>query len=56
MRIFLIILFAFSCFSGNILAKELNKQPGVRKIKDVVVYDDPQFYVAYPSVVKSGDE
>ena len=43
MRIFLIILFAFSCFSGNILAKELNKQPGVRKIKDVVVYDDPQF-------------
>ena len=56
MRIFLIILFAFSCFSGNILAKELNKQPGVRKIKDVVVYDDPQFYVAFPSVVKSGDD
>ena len=53
MRIFLIILFAFSCFSGNILAKELNKQPGVRKIKDVVVYDDPQFYVAFPSVVKT---
>lgn len=43
MRIFLIILFAFSCFSGNILAKELNKQPGVRKIKDVVVYDDRSF-------------
>ena len=56
MRIFLVILFALSCFSGNMLAKELNKQPGVRKIKDVVVYDDPQFYVAFPSVVKSGDD
>lgn len=56
MRIFLVILFAFSSFSGNMLAKELNKQPGVRKIKDVVVYDDPQFYVAFPSVVKSGDD
>ena len=56
MRIFLVILFALSCFSSSIQAKDLNKQSGVRKIKDVVVYDDPQFYVAFPSVVKSGDD
>ena len=56
MRIFLVMLFSLFYFLGNMQAKELNKQQGVRKIKDVVVYDDPQFYVAFPSVVKSGDD
>jgi hypothetical protein len=26
--------------------------PGVRKIKDVVIYEDPMFYSSFPSVVK----
>lgn len=40
-----------------LLAKNaLLEQPNVRKIKDIVVYEDPRFYVAFPSVVKSEDE
>lgn len=56
MRTFLLILFALSYFFGSVQGKDLNKHPEVRKIKDVVVYEDPQFYVAFPSVVKSGDD
>lgn len=36
--------------------KNPTKQPEVRKIKDIVVYEDPRFYVAFPSIVKSNNE
>lgn len=56
MRTFLLILLTLSYFSCNIWGKDLNRQPEIRKLKDVVVYEDSQFYVAFPSVVKSDNE
>lgn len=41
---------------SNAAEKDLNKQPEVRKIKDVVIYEDPMFYSTFPSVVKSNNE
>ena len=41
---------------SNAAEKGLNKQPEVRKIKDVVIYEDPLFYSTFPSVVKSNNE
>ncbi len=29
--------------------------PGVRKIKDIIIYEDAQFYSTFPSVVKNGE-
>lgn len=29
--------------------------PGVRKIRDLVIYEDPKFYAAFPSVVRRPD-
>ncbi len=39
-----------SCYSGN-----TPSNTSIRKIKDVVLYEDPKFYCAFPSVVKRPD-
>jgi hypothetical protein len=47
------ILF-FSCYSA--VAQTIQDLiPGVRKIKDIVIYEDPVFYSSFPSVVKRPD-
>jgi hypothetical protein len=46
-----VLLFCFYVAAGQKqVAPEL--LPGVRKIKDVVVYEDAQFYSCFPSIVK----
>ena len=42
-------LFTF-CFSQNTSTKA-----SVTKVKDVIIYEDPQFYCAFPSIVKRQD-
>jgi sialidase-1 len=36
-------------------AGEDQKTPGVRKIKDIVIYEDPLFYSSFPSVIRRPD-
>lgn len=47
-------LFCFSiiafCFFGSTSAQD--NLPGIRKVKDVIIYKDSLFYSAFPSVVK----
>ena len=61
MKSVILTLWVFSAFFSVInvcyaVEKERDKQPQMRKIKDVVIYSHPQYYVAFPSIVKSGDE
>ncbi len=55
-KLFLTTLLMLSVIAGGISAKDTKTTPGAHKIKDVVIYADSMFYVAFPSVVKSGDE
>lgn len=52
----LVLFFCFcSVFGQKQVALDFSGQellPGVRKIKDVVVYEDAQFYSCFPSIVK----
>jgi sialidase-1 len=38
-------------FILTIIGKD-NNNPGVRKIKDIVIYEDPLFYSSFPSVIR----
>lgn len=52
MRIVIVFALAFalarhdSCFGQD---------PGIRKIADVIIYEDPQYHAAFPSVVRKAD-
>jgi len=41
--------------SGALPAQAADSVPGVRKVKDVIIYEDVKFYPAFPSVVKRPD-
>lgn len=56
MKIFLLILLTLSFIPIDVKGGVLSDSAGGRKIKDVVIYEDSLFYVAFPSVVKSGDD
>ncbi len=56
MRLSLQFLLVLACIPLEILGLNSTGQAAARKIKDVVVYEDSMYYVAFPSVVKSGDE
>lgn len=46
----------FACvLAAQSAAQDLTLGPGVRKVRDVVIYQDPQFYAAFPSVVRRPD-
>lgn len=52
-RFFILSLFcslSISCFSGNTPSKV-----SVKKVKDIVIYEDAQFYSTFPSVIKRLD-
>lgn len=53
MRTFVWVLLAALACSMQAQNSEAQE---IRKIKDVVVYEDPKYYVAFPSVVKSGKD
>jgi sialidase-1 len=42
-------------FSATLLAAAADLAPGVRKIRDTVIYQDPKFYASFPSVVRRPD-
>ena len=42
--------FWVSCFSGN-----AQSEGSIRKVKDVVIYEDSKYYCAFPSVIKRPD-
>jgi len=46
----LICTFCAFADSGN-----YSSQPAIRKVKDIVIYEDAKFYCAFPSVVKKPD-
>ncbi len=48
----LIILSSGSYVSGNHPVSRSRDTPGVQKLKDVVIYEDAQFYSSFPSVIK----
>lgn len=55
----IVVFFASSLFAcGNSIAADVfyvagvDSIPGVRKVRDVVIYEDPKFHCAFPSVVK----
>lgn len=41
--------------AGALPAQAADSVPGVRKVKDVIIYEDVKFYPAFPSVVKRPD-
>lgn len=49
------------CFNIVLTSAELPKEknnddyPGLKKIKDIVIYEDPKFYSAFPSAVRRPD-
>ena len=43
-----------SC-GGSTQAQSAESKPQINKVKDVIIYEDPQFYPAFPSVVKRPD-
>ncbi len=54
----ILILFSFFTSSGKIRSipgTSGKKQPGIHKIKDVVIYKDTCFFSSFPSVVKRPD-
>ena len=52
----LAILSLTSSYSNRVFANEPDHhQEGIRKIKDVVIYEDAKFYNAFPSVIKRPD-
>jgi len=40
---------------GSGLSLTAATDPGIRKVKDVVIYEDARFHAAFPSVVKRPD-
>ena len=42
-------------FVFGVLGFAADLAPGVRKIRDLVIYEDPKFYAAFPSVVRRPD-
>lgn len=40
---------------GHPFVHVADSTPGLRKIRDVVIYEDPRFHAAFPSVVKRAD-
>ena len=56
--IFFWCAFIFVAFSVSIDGKtpeKINKTPTVNKLKDIVIYEDAQFYSSFPSVIKNED-
>ena len=51
MRTFL----AGACLLSSVFAQDQSSIPGVKKIKDVLIYKDTSFYSSFPSVVKKPD-
>ena len=52
------LLVAFVCVSNALSAATAmpgDSVPGVRKVRDIVIYQDKQFYATFPSVVKKKD-
>lgn len=49
----LALLFGFLAVTAGSPAADL--MPGVRKVRDFVIYEDPIFYASFPSVVKRPD-
>jgi len=56
--IFKVTLVITVCFTevkaGNQSATDSTRVAGVRKLQDIVIYQDPKFHSAFPSVVKTG--
>ena len=55
----IILVVGFLSLSGfcNASGKEGSTKPlGVRKVKDIIIYEDPQYYSAFPSVIKTDDQ
>ena len=54
-RIFSIIIFLSLFFAMSDACAVQDSIPGVKKIKDVLIYEDSTYYCAFPSVVKKAD-
>ncbi len=55
----IILVVGFLSLSGfcNASGKEGSTKPlGVRKVKDIIIYEDPQYYSAFPSVIKTAKQ
>ncbi|MCK5461886.1 MAG: exo-alpha-sialidase [Bacteroidales bacterium] len=53
-RTFLIVMLTVTIFATLPAETDTSKQ--VRKIEDFVIYEDPSFYAAFPSVIKNEDQ
>ncbi|MEM6840647.1 MAG: hypothetical protein AAF632_00345 [Bacteroidota bacterium] len=50
---FLLLLITLCCSLLKVgFALETDSIPGVRKVKDILIYQDSLFYASFPSVVK----
>jgi hypothetical protein len=52
--------FVLTCFAALLVVAEANlfaqsSQPALRKVEDLIVYRDDQFYSAFPSIVRRRD-
>jgi len=52
MKNLFLVLFVGLVYSSALEAKLLDSIPGVRKIKDVIIYEDNDYYSCFPSVVR----
>lgn len=50
--VFLISLFGIWSCGGNVANNGSEKTPLIKKIKDVVIYEDARFYSCFPSVIR----
>jgi hypothetical protein len=51
------LFFSICCvFYINAQAQEkVSNEPSLKKIKDIVIYNDPMFYRTFPSIIKRPD-
>ncbi len=58
-NLFLLLIWILSVLNLSAQHPTTNRQneySQVKKIKDILIYEDPQFYVAFPSIVKTKNE
>ena len=53
--LFLLVFLIAPSFNGMNIIAESPSKASIRKVKDVVIYDDTLFYSAFPSIVKRPD-
>lgn len=52
--IILFLLTVFAAYGNEDKPSKSSDKPGIRKIKDIIIYKDDNFFSAFPSVIKNG--